>query len=224
MNSQLGSRQVFLNCKQALNDAGYNQNQIDEAVLSPSYLRIDVPLNATSTLFNLPVLVNQTISGNAIRPNEVRLAIQDGFFVSSWMLYLTLETAAQQNSVLNAFPDQKIFATGGLYTAGATPLWAVYNGNLNLAINNKNIITRYPCSKFMQVPQTQQPTAAVNPISQFDGTFDCVLEPNILLLGSNNINLNLNLNGIISAIDANTTAVLYMNGILAQNISSLVVA
>ena len=57
MNSQLGSRQVFLNCKQALNDAGYNQNQIDEAVLSPSYLRIDVPLNATSTLFNLPVLV-----------------------------------------------------------------------------------------------------------------------------------------------------------------------
>lgn len=222
MNSQLGARQVYENCKQALRNAQFTQNQIDEAVLSPSYLRIDVPLNNISTLFNFPVIINQTISGNPIRPNEVRLALQDGFFASSWMLYLALETGTQQNSVLNAFPDQKIFATGGLYTAGVIPLWAVYNGNLSLNVNNKNVITRYPCSKFIQIPQTQQSTAAVNPASMLDGTFDAVLEPNILLLGNNNINLNLNLNGIISAIDANTTAVLVLNGILAQNISTLV--
>src|ERR1700744_5555247 len=95
---QYGQREVFKRAYNAI-IAAYMaggasmqeaQASANNAVLTQSYLRLEQPIVAGPTFFNFPVLNNQTSQGNAIRPTEVRLALQDSFFVSSFALYVAV--------------------------------------------------------------------------------------------------------------------------------------
>ena len=208
---------VYANCRQALINAGFSADKVADAVLSQSYLRLEQPLSATGTTFNFPVLINQTGSGQSVRSTEVRLSLQDGFYVSGINVYLALPSSATAtNFLLKSFPSTTLFTTG------YANLPTFYNGFLSLNINQVNIITQFPLYRFFQAPQTQESSLTANPTDQFDGTQDYVVEPNILLLGSNNSQLNIQLPGAIGTIDATTYAVIVLNGIKAQNISTLV--
>lgn len=217
MNSQLGARLVYENCKKALTMAGYSQQKVEDAVLSQSYLRLEQPLSATGSTISFPILINQTGSGQAVRPTEQRLSLQDGFYVSGINIYLAVAASATDSKfALQTYPNPITFATG------AANLYTFYNGQFTLNINQTNIITGFPLYRFVNIPQTQLTGATNSPIVQFDGTADCVLEPNILLLGSNNSILTVTLPAAIGTIDANTYAVIVLNGIKAQNVSTLV--
>jgi hypothetical protein len=217
MNSQLGARLVYDNCRNALIKAGFSKEKVEDAVLSQSYLRLEQPLTATGSQFQFPILINQTGSNVAVRPTEQRLSLQDGFYVSGINVYLTVAASATDAKFqLFTAPLALPFVTG------AANLYTFYNGNFTLQINQVNIITGYPLYRFVQVPQTQLTAATNSPITQFDGTQDAVLEPNILLLGSNNSVLTVNLPAAIGTIDANTYAIIVLNGVKAQNISTLV--
>jgi archaellum component FlaF (FlaF/FlaG flagellin family) len=228
MNDQLGQRLVYNNCVAALLNAGFTQAEVDASFLTQSYLRLEqfigsggafAAATSTNNQFNFPVLINATNNGQSVRATEQRLSLQDGFYVSGFMLYL----AKPSSSTTGAFP---LYTYPNLvaFPNGAANLEAVYNGSLNVQINQKNIITTYPLQRSKQLRQTQQTAAAASgfPQDQYDGTFDQPIEPNMLILGSNNTSINVILPQSVGTIDAGTLMVLVFNGIKAQNISTLV--
>jgi hypothetical protein len=223
MNSQVGARMVLENAKDALRKAGYTDAAIAKAVLSQGFLRLEQPLTTTSTAFNFPVLVNATNSGNAVRPTEKRLALQDAFFCSEIGVYIAkAASAADVSFSLTTYPNSVTFATGG---AAPAPLNAFYNGQLQIAVNNEVIVPGMDIMRFKRVPQTQLTAATNSPIDEFDGANDLsnqfALEPNVVMIGQKNSQIVINLPGNISAVDANTYAVVIFRGVLAQNVTVL---
>jgi hypothetical protein len=217
MNNQMGARLVFENCKKAMLTAGYTQDQINNAVLSQSYLRLEQPVSLTSTLFTFPILNNQTTSGNAIRATEQRLNQQDFFYVSEIGFYLNKASSATvTNGVDYTFPNPVAFPNS------SANLESVYNGNLQIQINNSNIITAMDIKRFKQVPQTQLTAATNSPQDEFDGANDrsaqIVIEPNVLLFGTKNNVISINLPGAIGGTaDVGSYLVVVFRGLLAQN-------
>lgn len=227
MNSQQGARLVFNNAKSALMAAGMSQTEVDNAVLSQSYIRLEQYLGtggsstattSTTNQFEFPILVNATGSGQAIRPTEARLSLQDGFYAAGFQLYLAAAAIGASNFQLYMYPNLVTFPNG------APGLYALYNGFMKIVINQSNVITNYPLYRSFQRFQTQQTAAPASGIPQdeFDGTWDQPLEPNILFLGSNNTVITITLPASIGTVDVGTLAVLVFNGVKAQNISTLV--
>lgn len=218
MNSQVGARMVYENAKAALKAGGLTDTDIANAILSQSYLRFEQPLNNTATQFTFPILNNQTTSGQSIRATEKRLNLQDAFYVSEIAVYLTKAASASDSAfVLKTYPSPVTFATG------AASLGAFYNGLLQIAVNNKVIVTGMDLTRFLQVPQTQLTGATNSPIDEFDGANDrssfYALEPNIVLNGQKNSQVVITLPSNIATIDANTYAVIVVRGVLAQNVT-----
>lgn len=214
MNSQQGLRMVYNNAIRSLSTAGYSEQQINEAVLSQSYLRFEQPLTATTQVVKFPILVNQTSSGASIRNTEVRLNLQDAFVVSDIQFYLVAAgSATAVNLLLETYPNSVTFPTG------AANLETVYNAYLSIGVNNRTIVPRMNMMKFRQVPQTQLTTAVDTPIDQFDGTQSVIVEPNIVFNGQKQTDFVVTLPGAIGTVDANTYLVAICNGLLAQNVT-----
>jgi hypothetical protein len=218
MNTQIGARMVLENAKAALSHGGLDAQAIQDAILSQSFLRFEQPLNNSSTNFTFPILNNQTSGGIAQRPTEKRLNLQDAFYCSEIAVYLAKATSATDVSFqLETYPNSVIFTTG------ATALGAFYNGQLQIAVNNRTIVPGMDIMRFKQVPQTQLTAATNSPIDEFDAVNErsamFALEPNIVLIGQKNSQLVITLPGNISTIDNFTYAVIIVRGVLAQNVT-----
>jgi hypothetical protein len=211
MASQVGARLVFKNAQEALVKAGVNPNS---AILSQSYLRFENTLSTTKTSYDFGVLNNQTISGQTQAPTEQRLNLQDAFYVSEIMVYIGKASSTTDSSYL-----LKTYPSGQVFTTGATSLYTLYNGILSLTVNNRQIVPASDCTKFLQVPQTQQTGAANSPADQFDGAWSNVVEPNLVLIGSKNSLFNITIPSAFATLDANTRVVILVRGVLAQNVT-----
>lgn len=211
MATQGGARLVFKNAQDALVKAGVNPSQ---AVLSQSYLRFENFLSTTKTSYDFGILNNQTISGTAQAPTEQRLNLQDAFYVSEIMVYIAKASSATDSSfVLQSYPNTVTFATG------ASSLYTLYNGTLSLVVNNRQIVPTSDLTKFLQIPQTQATAATNSPVTQFDGSWANVVEPNLVLIGSKNSVFNITIPSAFATLDANTKVVILVRGILAQNVT-----
>ena len=108
MASTVGTRLAFEKAKEAIQRAGFSLGQ---AVLSQSYLRLEVSLSTTVTNYQFPVLINDVSSTNTAAFNtEQRLQLQDAFYVSSIGLFFakpssTTDTAFQ----LVSYPNSQLF-------------------------------------------------------------------------------------------------------------------
>lgn len=215
ITSAQNERMQYDNAMASLTGAkGVSQTALKNAVLTQSFLRVITPLATTATLFNFPVLNNQTGSGLSVRPDEQRLAQQDAFYVSKVYVYIMKASSATAiNWVPNTYPNTVTYPTG------AASLYAFYNGKLTVIINNSVIVPAYPMSQFLQVPQTQLTAAANSPIDMFDGTLMQPWEPNVVFVGTYNSQIQIILPGNIGTIDANTFAVVECQGVLAQNVA-----
>ena len=104
---------------------------------------------------------------------------------------------------------------------------ALYNGSMQITVNNQTILPNWDIFRHYFVPQTQAQVGitaqTVFPIDQNDGSsYGFVpVEPNLLLNGAANIVANLNLPGAISTVVANSRIVLLFRTILAQNVTSV---
>ena len=67
---------------------GVSATALENAVLTQSFLRSIIPLNATATSFTWQIFSNQNNTGTTIRPDEVRLNQQDAVFVSKIWVYI----------------------------------------------------------------------------------------------------------------------------------------
>jgi hypothetical protein len=218
MNSQVGARMVYDNAKAALMKGGLTASDIENAVLSQSFLRFEQPLVIGQTQFVFPILNNQTSSGQSIRATEKRLNLQDAMYVSEIAVYIAKASSATDASfVLKTYPSPVTFATG------AASLGTFYNGQLQIAVNNRTIVTGMDLTRFLQAPQTQLTAATNSPIDEFDGANDrsafYALEPNVVLNGQKNSQVVINLPASMATLDASTYAVIVVRGVLAQNVT-----
>lgn len=196
-----------------------NPNDFDPATefrLTQSRLRLEQPIVTTSTLYTFPVLVN--IQNQAQQFNtEIRLNQQDSFVPT----YIGIYVAAPGTTTDAAFELKSYFNPFTFGAANAAAGNTLYNGTKKIMINNVQYINNWPVVWHKNVPETQQ-TAAVgvgSPLDQFVG--DCYglkdMQPYVLLVGSQNIVINIVLPLAITAALANSRIIVVYDGILAQN-------
>ena len=133
MATQHGARLVFDNAKALVSNAGFNVNQ---AVLSQSYLRSEMAMSTSTTSYHVPVLVNDTQNGNAFL-TENRLNLQDAFVVSQIGIFVAAPAASTTTAFpYYTYPNAQIFSTSGASAA----LYNLYNGQMNITVNNRQIV------------------------------------------------------------------------------------
>ena len=222
MATQIGNRLVFENSRTLINQLGYDTSH---AVLTPSYLRSEVALSTSSASYHVPVLVNDSVNGTPT-VREQRLALQDLFIVAGIQITLVSGASTSASARSYTYPNLTAFPTG------ATQLYTLYNGYLNIQVNNQNVLPKWSVLQHLDIPQTQQNTnfnaaTATSPAqyTQDEQSFDTyalqVCEPNIVLNGASNIQASIILPGAPTTLDANTYVSVNWYGILAQNCTSV---
>ena len=220
--SQVNSRLVYRTAYKALVKAGVDPRQ---AILSQSYLRLEVTANASRTNYQFGVLVNDQPQGAAPRVTENRLALQDSFFCSSVSFFTAVTAnATDTNFSLDTYPNPRKYSTAGASQA----LYNMYNGYLNLTVNNRVITGSWDMYRHLEINQTQQtvtPVATTIPLDQINGNSSTAVacEPNWVLIGSKNNNLSITLPQAVGTLQASSTTVfvLILRGVLAQNSTSV---
>jgi len=214
--SQMGLRLVYENSKTLVNQLGYDTSH---AVATQSYLRSEVLLTTSAATYSLPILVNQNSSNTNVRLKLLNL--QDLFVVSEISLFLVSGAASSGSAQFYEYPDPTVFTTG------AAQLMNVYNGNISIIANNQQILPAWDVLKHYFVPQTQKGVGitaqTVFPINQVDASFDTTypVEPNIVINGAANYQINLNLPAAPTTLDSNTYVAAIFRGVLLQNTSSI---
>jgi hypothetical protein len=213
MASTVGSRLAFEKAKQGVKNAGYN---LSTAVLSQSYLRTEVALSTTQTLYTFPILVNDNSVPTTNTSNLLNL--QDAFYVSEMALYFCAPSSAVDTTFpLVSYPNATQFPAGA-----ADQLHSVYNGKMSIIINNRQIVPSLDLYRFYDAQQTQQPAVA-NSVDQFSGssTGKYPVEPGIVFVGSKQNVVQISIPNALTTVTANSRLVLYFTGHLAQNITSV---
>jgi hypothetical protein len=212
MASQVGSRLAFDKAKQAVQAAGFS---LDTAVLSQSYLRSEVALATGKTQYTFPVLINdnQQVTFNTCQ----FLNLQDAFYVSQIFIgFCKPASSTSSEFKLNTYPDTSVFSTANT----AQSLYSFYNGTLQLTVNNRQIVSAYNVSRHLYVGQTQGITAN-GTIAEQDGSssgfYPC--EPGLVLVGSKQNVLTINIPQGLTAVEANSRVVIIFSGHLAQNVT-----
>jgi hypothetical protein len=217
MATQHGARLVFDNAKNLVNNAGFSAGQ---AVLSQSYIRSEVAMSTSTTSYQIPILVNSVGASSNFATNNL-LNLQDAFVVSSIGVFVSIPAASTTTAFpLYTYPNASAFTTSG----AAAALYNLYNGKLSVVVNNRQIVPAWDLYRHLYVPQTQQGAAATaTTIDENDATeFGYYpVEPNIVLVGSKNNVISLELPGAISVLQASVAPriVVIMRGILAQNVT-----
>lgn len=243
MPSQIGSRMAFQNAANAVKRAGLNPGG---AVLSQSYLRMEVPLSASTTSYKFDVLVNESVNGSI--NTQQKLNLQDAFVVNQIGFYLAVPSSSTDTTfrlltypIVNPTPGTGTVGTfaysSTLASNTAAQAFAIYNGFMQLNVNQRTVITAWDLMRHLYIPQVQAgmtyPTAAAAIVAagtvyhapdDFYNAADMGLfptEPNIVLAGNKKNDLTVTLPVAPAAIPTNARLVCRMLGILAQNVTPI---
>jgi len=211
MATQMGSRMVFENAKTLVRSLGYS---VEHAKLTQSYLRSEVALSTSIANYHIPVLVNDTQNG-ASRVNEKRLNLQDIFITTEIAVLIGVGAATSTKAPLYTYPNGVIFTS-----ATDDDLWSIYNGYLNLTINNEQVLPAWDVLRHYFVPQTQQSASTTDQWSASSDAFYPV-EPGIVMNGAANINFQLTANGAPATVLADSFIAVVQRGILCQNVTTV---
>ena len=211
MATQMGSRMVFENAKTLVRGLGYS---VEHAKLTQSYLRSEVALSTSIANYHIPVLVNDTQNGST-RVNEKRLNLQDIFVTTEIAVLIGIGTGTNTAAKLYTYPNATAFTS-----ATDDNLWSVYNGFLNLTINNEQILPSWDVIRHYFVPQTQQSASTTDQWAAGSDAFYPV-EPGIVMNGAANINFQLTANGAPATVETNSFICILQRGILCQNVTTV---
>jgi len=210
MATQMGSRMVFENAKTLVRGLGYS---VEHAKLTQSYLRSEVALSTSIANYHIPVLVNDTQNGST-RVNEKRLNLQDIFVTTEIAVLIGIGTSTNTAAKLYTYPNATAFTS-----TSDDDLWSIYNGFLNLTINNEQILPAWDVIRHYFVPQTQQSASTTDQWAAGSDAFYPV-EPGIVMNGAANINFQLTANGAPATITTNSFIAVIQRGILCQNVTT----
>jgi len=225
--NQVGARLNFDNAVRFIKRAGQLPQ---DAVLTQSFLRFEVGLIAGTTTYKFDTLVNennQPVNFNT----QTKLNLQDAFIASEIGMFLAVPSSTTDTAFrLLTYPNITV-----LTAANAANYYAVYNGTMNLTVNQKTVVTNWDISRHLIQPISGQNVitgsyastvapAILNGHDSFDASKDGFypVEPNLILSGSKKNELMVSLPGAgISAVTANSRLIIIMRGILAQNVTSI---
>lgn len=212
MATAMGSRMVFENAKALVRGLGYS---VEHAKLTQSYLRSEVALSTSIANYHIPVLVNDNQNASGPRVNERRLNLQDIFITTELSVLIGIGTATDTKAKLYTYPNATAFAA-----TTDDDLWSIYNGSLQLTINNEQILPSWDVIRHYFVPQTQQSASTVDQWAAGSDSFYPV-EPGIVMNGAANINFQLVANGAPATVQANSFIAVIQRGILCQNVTTV---
>lgn len=215
MASTLGSRLSFQNAKAAMLRAG---KSTAGAVLSQSYLRLEVALATGVTQYKFDVLVNETAGGSANFPTVNKLNLQDSFYVSQMGFFVCAPASVSSTEFpLLTYPNTTIFSTAG----AANALYTLYNGYMSMTINQRVVVPFWNLNRHMVINQTQQTASLRDQVNLGqDGFYP--MEPNVVISGDKKNDFTVTLpNGLAAVQATGARLVCVMNGILAQNVTSV---
>jgi hypothetical protein len=182
-----------------------------------SRLRLEQPFTTTSTKINFPVVTN--VQGQAAPfITETRLNPQDSFVPTRLGIYVALPSSGTPSGdaafKLLTYLNPFVFAQ-------AAAMQVFYNSTLSITIGNDTLLPAWSVGWHERRPNTQQTAAAGagSPVDEFDGDEYGLraMNPFVLLVGTSNLQVNINFPAAPSAIDANSRIVLVYDGLLFQN-------
>lgn len=210
--SAISQRMTFDNAVSLLQSQGVNSVK---ARLTQSYIRAEVLAATNKTVYNFPILVNQPDESNF--STQEKLNLQDAFVASEFGLFVAAPASATATAFgLTTYDDETI-----LGAAPAAAINSMYNGKLVVTLNNNVIVPNWDALRCKFVPR-QQGTAVqeVNNLNFSENGFYPV-EPNLVISGAGNYQIQLVLPSALSAVAANQRIVLIIRGILAQNVTAV---
>jgi len=189
-------------------------------LLTESALRLEQFISATTTRYTFGVLTSEVSPGaTAVNPTEVRLQTNDNFHIRSIGIYVAVTAASTDTAfrLLSYISDLDVATV-----AAALSYQNIYNGTLNINVNQVDVLTNYRLSKHVVVPQTQRLTATVsNNYDQIDMQRDGLvpMAPSLMLSGAYTNTITINLPAAVgSALASNNSRfVLIFDGLRAQN-------
>jgi len=189
------------------------QDVIDQFRPTQSRLRLEQLAVTTSATYNFKALVNQ---GNPFN-TEVRLNLQDTFVPTHVGFYMGAPTSSTDSAwIPQTYLNPFVFGA-----ANAAAMNSIYNGNMSIMLNNDQYVNNWPIMWHWQSPQTQQTAAAGagSPLDEFDGDSYSLrsMQPFVLLVGSQNIQIQIALQNAPTQVLANSRLMLVYDGILFQN-------
>ena len=212
MATQMGSRMVFENAKTLVRSLGYS---VEHAKLTQSYIRSEVALSTSIANYHIPVLVNDNQNASGPRVNEKRLNLQDIFVTTEIGVFIGVGTSTNTAAKLYTYPNATVFTS-----ATDDDLWSIYNGYLNLTINNEQLLPAWDVIRHYFVPQTQQSASTTDQwAASSDGFYP--VEPGIVMNGAANINFQLTANGAPATVETNSFIAVIQRGILCQNVTTV---
>lgn len=239
MPSQIGSRMAFQNAANAVKRAGLNPGN---AVLSQSYLRLEVPLATSATSYKFDVLVNESTNGTI--NTQQKLNLQDAFVANQIGFYLAVPTSTTSTAFrLLTYPavNSTTLTTGTTLCFSQTEAvqaYAIYNGYMQLTVNQRTVITAWDLQRHLFIPPVQLASnasastavlAAVGTAAGHmnDDNYNAAdmglfpTEPNVVLAGNKKNDLTVTFPAGPSAIPTNSRLVCIIRGILAQNVTPI---
>ncbi len=197
---------------------------------SESTLKSIVQITNT-TNYEFPILTTETNNGAAIRPEEIRLSTNDDFVIVEHQIYLLGKYKNETNEetfLLDYVPYE---------LGNQTDLAALYDGNMEVSINNDIILKGYDLLKFRRVPEYAQfedkaisnEALTLQPSVKTDKLIS--IEPNINLSGAKTNKIKIVLPKAISTFtfkgwlkqndQLTIDSIMYIaRGILIQNVAS----
>lgn len=190
-------------------------NILEQFMLTQTDLRLEQPLSITSTQYTFPVMVNIQNGGQQQFNTETRLNNQDTFLPQYFGFFLGNPSSSTDTTF-----RLQTWSNPAIYT-NATQMQSIYNGNLNVAINNRNYITKWGLWKHQVINQTQQtaPLGAGSAADQLNGADDGYypVQPYVLVSGSSNMQITVQLPAAPTAVDSNSRLIMIMKGAMAYN-------
>lgn len=209
----LESRMNFQIAREALKKA-YPKIDTTQFVLTQSTLVLEQALVAGQREYLFPILETQNALGSF--NTEIRVKYQDSFIATQMAYNICNPTSAINTAFI---PDT--YPNPFTYGANAAAMQSLYNGSIKMTINNEVILYNWDLMKHYVSPQTQATAApgAASPIDQKRMTMDCFepIEPTITMVGTNDNQLQVILNGAPASFNAFTRLRITLRGVNAQN-------
>lgn len=208
--NNIDARLVYENAREALERAFPNVSDIIQRTkLTQNTYRFERELVAGNRLYSFPVLANEDVFSNT----EIRIKLQDSAIIYSLGVFIAKPASATDTAFLpKTYPNSVDFG------ANTDAQLALYNGILSISVNNDIVMTNWDVLKHYNAPETQLTAAANSPVDQMSGTDGFYpMEPNVVLIGSKNNVIEIELPVGISAVEANSRLIIIARAIKAQN-------
>lgn len=188
-----------------------------KARLTQSYLRAEVLASATQGTYSFPIIINQA-DPNGFTTQQ-KLNLQDAFVVSEFGVFIAKPSGAADTTFpLITYDNETVFSTANT----AAGVRTMYNGKLVVTLNNSVIVPAWDVLRCKVVPRTQQAIpAGAKDSEDFSADGFYPVEPNLIISGAGNYQIQMVLPAAMAAVEANQRIVLIARGILAQNVTSV---